>query len=172
VPATRARPWLRYWARSIDLALLLLAVVLLGVARSDSFVRTLLALYAFVPIEAALLTAFGTTPGKWLFNIFVEAKSGGRLSLAAAFRRTFGVLLYGLGMLIPIVSLLAQVISYVRLTDRGETHWDRAAGSQLRHGPITAARAVLILLVIVGIAVVLAALSYSVQSTGGADAEI
>jgi uncharacterized RDD family membrane protein YckC len=146
-PASRPHPWLRYWARSLDLFLLLLALAAAGLVRPDSLIQNLLALYLFVPIETALLAAVGTTPGKWLFRISVHAESGGRPTLLAALRRTFGVLVRGMGLLIPVVSLLAQVIAYMSLMDRGTTAWDRESGCRVLHGAIGPLRMLVIFFV-------------------------
>jgi uncharacterized RDD family membrane protein YckC len=169
-PATH--PWLRYWARSFDLFALLMTLTLTGMVRPDSFVQNLLALYLFVPFETALLTIAGTTPGKWLFRIFIEDEEGRRPSPVAAVRRTVGVLVYGLGLLIPVVSLLTQVIGYMQLSDTGTTRWDRTAGTRVRHDPITPMRAALIMIVFFTLVAVLAVLSYLAQSKAAEGTEI
>ena len=171
-PEARPHPWLRYWARSIDLCLLLVALAAVGLVRPASFIQNLLALYLFVPVEIILLSAFGTTPGKWLFRISIEADGGGRPGLVAALRRTIGVLVLGMGFLIPIVSLLAQVMAYMRLMETRTTAWDRQSGCRVLHGAISPARVVLILVVLFGSVLMLALLTYTVPAGTDGGTEI
>src|SRR5262245_27892280 len=68
------RPWVRYWARSLDMALINIIVGFpIYMALPDELNNRLvdqlvqfLALALWIPIEAALIAAFGCTPGKAL----------------------------------------------------------------------------------------------------------
>ncbi|HET8546349.1 MAG TPA: RDD family protein [Bryobacteraceae bacterium] len=171
VAKARAHPWLRYWARSFDVLALLVILTFAGIVRPDSVIQNLLALYLFVPIEAALLSVAGTTPGKWLFRITVEDSAGRHPAPATAVRRTFGVLVYGLGLLIPLISLIAQVVAYMRLMDKGATTWDERAGTRVRHREITPVRGIAILAVFFALVAVLAVSSYLARPGAGGGAE-
>ncbi len=93
----------------------------------------LLAGIVWLPIEAALLSKFGSTPGKWILDIRVTSATGSLLTLNEALGRAYHVLCYGLGCGLPPASYYAQWISYHRLTFNGRTDWDRTFGSVVRH---------------------------------------
>jgi hypothetical protein len=170
--AAGAHPWLRYWARSFDVFGLLTLLTVAGVLKPDSYFQSVIALYLAVPIEAALVAVAGTTPGKWLFRISIEDDTGGRPQFARSMRRTFGVLVYGMALLIPVASLFAQVIAFVRLTESGATRWDEQAGTHVRHGEISPLRAALIFAVFFALLAVLAVMSYVATQGEGPGADI
>jgi S1-C subfamily serine protease/uncharacterized RDD family membrane protein YckC len=136
-PATRA--WLRFFARQLDYALVGLAAGLVAVrVRPDVHDTTellvaLAALALFVPIEALLLAAFGTTPGKWLFQIRVRDAEGRRLGLAAAMSRSVSVWWRGMGAGLPVISLVTLLFAYHRLRHEGIASWDRDGGVVVSH---------------------------------------
>jgi hypothetical protein len=165
-------PWLRYWARSFDVFGLLTLLTVMGILKADSYFHSVLALYLAVPLEAALLAIAGTTPGKWLFRISIEDETGARPSLGRAMRRTFAVLVYGMAVLIPVASLFAQVIAYVRLTETGITKWDEQAATRVRHGEISPLRAALIFAVFFVLVAVLAVMSYVATQGAAAGTDI
>ena len=101
------RPWHRLAARMFDysiwglvLALLLSQLRALGVvpdaarvlARRIRCSRRSLVTATWMPIEALLITAVGTTPGKWLFGIYLQFS----ISDAYARRNTSAQLMRGL----------------------------------------------------------------------------
>lgn len=127
-------PWLRLFARSFDEGLYYLIWLLLlwltsdGSAfymlRTGGLVTALITLVFTLLFEPLMLTAFGTTLGKAIFGIRVESASGGRLSYAEAARRTWGVLLRGLGLGLPVYTLIRQYRSYRACVDREPLPWD------------------------------------------------
>lgn len=112
-------PWRRYFARMIDSILFVTTLIffveflmglmmgLTGVTLPDilhlintpggQFWLVILALFLMIPVEAALLSQFKTTPGKWLFGIEVTNPDGERLSSEDARRRSLDVWVKGLG---------------------------------------------------------------------------
>ena len=77
-------------------------------------------------LEPVLLTLFGTTLGKWILGIRVTDNDGRRMSYSKALERTWGMLLNGMGLRIPIYSLIRLWKSY-RAHSRGDTldwEWD------------------------------------------------
>ena len=93
-------------------------------------IRTLVTLAALFVAEPLLLHFWGTTPGKWLLGLSVESESGGRLSLGEAWGRTTGLICYGLGFYLPLVSLVTCAVSYQKHSSGRPLSWE--AGSELR----------------------------------------
>ena len=93
-------------------------------------IRTLVTLAALFIAEPLLLHFWGTTPGKWLLGLSVESESGGRLSLGEAWGRTTGLICYGLGFCLPLVSLVTCAVSYQKHSSGRPLSWE--AGSELR----------------------------------------
>ena len=140
-----ARPWLRFWARVCDMWLLgLVITVVLAVVGFDlvpRFLLNTLSLLLMTVVEALCLSCWGTTPGKYLFNISVLDRAGRRLSFGDAYGRAFAVFLKGMGMGLFIIPLITQIVGYVRLSNRGITSWDEDGGFRVAHGPVGAGRA-------------------------------
>jgi len=138
----QTRPWVRYWARSIDIALICIIVgIPIGVFLPDGLNNWLvdqliqfLALTLWIPIEAALIATFGCTPGKALLRVRVSDKNGSNLSFGQALSRSFGVWLRGLGTgLIPFVTLVTCLVAHKRLSNEGVTTWDRDGRFMVTH---------------------------------------
>lgn len=167
VPAPRPKghPWLRYFARCLDMTIYLMVVVAvlsadLGISQDTRmFVAGFLSYLMMVFTEAVLLHQFGTTPGKWLFHIHVATTSGAlRPSFRQALNRTFLVWVRGLGLGLPIIGAIAVIYNYVRLKSEGETSWDRDSGCEILHQPITLARLIFIVISFVVACVLLASM--------------
>lgn len=158
-------PWHRYWARIIDTAFIYLPVyliqmLLLGIIievilyfligsasnKSNFFVYQWLAVIFVVPSyflsEVIVLGLVGTTLGKLIFNISLQ-KDGNKPSFKDFLIRTLRLYVYGLGLLIPIVSLITKLYSYRYLEDNKTTKWDKDGGIVLRHHEISSTRIVL-----------------------------
>jgi uncharacterized RDD family membrane protein YckC len=138
----QTRPWARYWARSIDMALIgIIVSAPIGVVLPDDLNNRLVdqliqffALTLWIPIEAALIATFGCTPGKALLRIRVSNKNGSNLSFGQALSRSFGVWLKGLGTgLIPFVTLVTLLVSHKHLSNKGVTTWDRDGHFNVTH---------------------------------------
>ena len=94
-------------------------------------------LFSWIFFEASLLSTFGTTLGKWLFKIKVRTQPyGEKLSFGNAISRSFSVWLIGLGLGIPIITLITQLVSYSKLKKSGKTSWDEEGGYQVIHDKI------------------------------------
>jgi len=94
------------------------------------------ALFVWNFVEALLISSFGTTPGKMLFNIRVFRKNGTRLSYSEAMGRSAFVWLLGIGLGIALLQFLAMTFSLFYLLNRGETLWDRTLKTQVQHRPL------------------------------------
>jgi hypothetical protein len=75
-------------------------------------------------VEPFLLHHFRTTPGKAIFGLSVESQDGKNLTIAEGFSRTFGVVLKGMALGIPFVSILTHLIAYQRCRQGEPQPWD------------------------------------------------
>ena len=150
------RPWHRLAARLFDYAIwgLLLALLLsqlraVGVIPPDTaawlthpLLAPILVTLSFVPIEALLITAVGTTPGKWLFGIYLQfsisnayARRDTGTQLRRALARAVRVWFEGVGCGFPLLAPLLVALAYERLIEHQETNWDFAEDCLVTHGP-------------------------------------
>lgn len=156
----QARPWVRYWARMLDILLFSFGVGLLGsdflpqafsetgsgetsfwIGSETSSWIGFLFIWTFV--EALLLSTFGTTPGKWLFKVRLMPPSGSAILYSAALSRSIKVWWRGLGIGLPIISLITLTVSHGRLIDNGMTSWDREGDFLVAHETIGVMRIML-----------------------------
>ena len=87
-------------------------------------------------MEAALLSAFGFTPGKWLMSLRVENIKANFLPTSHALIRSLRVWVLGMGMMHPILLLLGHAITLWFGLKKGAPLWDlhsgfRVVGSKL-----------------------------------------
>lgn len=108
-PEWEPAPWRRYFARMVDwgiveLAFLFVSAKLLSIPYRGGFgytvVLNLLLMAVTLLIEPILIWTCGATPGKWLMGLRVTDPEGENLTLGAACKRTWGVLLWGEGLMI------------------------------------------------------------------------
>lgn len=134
------RPWPRYFARSIDMFIGALAVVyvwnyinagsydaVFGNVSEYISGSVLYGIWLFV--EALIISLTATTPGKWLFNIYVLDKYGNRLNYKTSLRRSFLVFYRGLGLGIPLITIFTLMKAYGNLTTNVFTSWDIDCGT-------------------------------------------
>ena len=102
-------PWRRYFARMLDhvfVAALLWCVVVMilrwrPAGEGLNTLITYAAWFIMMPLEALCLHLWGTTPGKWIFGIRVEAAEGGYLHFSEALDRCWRAFYSGMGLLSP-----------------------------------------------------------------------
>jgi uncharacterized RDD family membrane protein YckC len=158
------RPWVRYWARFIDIYLwfmlcnFIIEALQLNINIPNMAAALVLGISVIILIfmlwtllEALMLAKLGYTPGKWLFRIAVTRHDGQRLSYREAFRRAIQVLLFGEGLYIPIVSFITNIISYNRLKSMGITLWDERGGLKVSHREVGTVRTVVSILIILAL---------------------
>jgi uncharacterized RDD family membrane protein YckC len=145
-------PWIRYWARYIDIVAfslvfgIFLAIFMPSVLESSDIFLTILILFVWIFAESALLSSWGTTPGKWLLRVNLAGHSG-KPEFSAALNRSFAVWLKGLGLGIPIVSFFTLVSSYNHLTKEGIMSWDKDGHFTVTHGKIGIIRIIVAIVV-------------------------
>ena len=150
------RPWQRLAARIFDYAIWgLVLALLLSELRGMSLVPGEFALWvghpllapmlitaSWIPIEGLLIASIGTTPGKWLFGVFLQfsisdayARRDTRAQLDRALRRSFRVWWEGIGCGFPLVAPVLIAVAYEKLAQNQETDWDFAQDVLVTHGP-------------------------------------
>lgn len=120
-------PWRRYFARTLDYAMLhglvqfLIVVVLRIRPLPGEFMNALITIGSaalFVPIEAFMLSRWGTTPGKLAMGIRLESIQGGNLTFQQALSRSWLLYQAGMGFCISIVEPFVHIYRYCQLTGR------------------------------------------------------
>jgi hypothetical protein len=150
------RAWHRLAARLFDyaiwglvLALLLSELTGMG-AIPDALAQTLghpliapvLITLTWVPVEALLIAALGSTPGKWLFGVFLQfsisnayARRDTQAQLGRALRRGFRVWWEGMACGFPPLAPFLVAVAYEKLAQSQETDWDFTEDVLVTHGP-------------------------------------
>ncbi|ABX41566.1 tetratricopeptide repeat protein [Lachnoclostridium phytofermentans] len=134
------RPWKRFWARGLDNILFILFVFFLlkellqvDLMEFESFLVYLSAIFIWTLIEAVLLCTWGTTPGKWLFNVTIRNEDGKKLGFVSSLKRSIWVWIYGMGFGIPVITPFGLFNQYRKLTKMKSTTWDRRLRLIVRH---------------------------------------
>ena len=120
--AHEPHPWRRYFARYLDYQITsaFFSVLFIVILRIRPFPTNYLDILGYVsnfiavPILATMLHYFGTTPGKWVMGIRLESIQGGKLSGGEALYREGKIVLYGLGLFIPLLNVWRMYRSYQR----------------------------------------------------------
>ena len=146
------RPWVRFWARAFDFMLFTtLVVIIVGLSGAadpalfvypmgNNVVHLLSVHFAWIFVEAALLSQTKTTPGKALLNIRLRREDGGALTSSQALRRSFSVWWRGTGFGIVPLLLIGCALSNLSLSTRGKTPWDLRDDLEVKHSPIAPMR--------------------------------
>lgn len=149
--STEPAPWRRYCARIFDITTLGavgwevigLAIGTLAPALHtrlfDGALAPLLALVTLpllvIPLSALLLGTTGSTPGKWLFGTRITRRDGGAPGVGAMLRRELHAWVVGLGMGLPLVSLVTLLVARTRLVETHCTAWDAHQPWVVTHRP-------------------------------------
>lgn len=134
IPPVRA-PWRRFLARSLDSMLyatlwnvFLLLVCNVNVGQRGPGGNLLDAIVVpgmMLFVEPLLLHLFGTTLGKGILGLYVTDANERRLSYSDALARTWKVLWYGLGLHIPVYSLIRQFKSFKACALGEQLQWEQ-----------------------------------------------
>lgn len=147
-PLPRTNPiYRRFWARWLDIqtynALWWLAFSAAGQDIKSFYLSPWLALVQLVPwflIEAACLHLFATTPGKALLGLRVVNRDGSRLSLGSSLRRSFRVLVMGIGFGWSLLCPVCQAMAWFTVRRTGGALWDLPGGQKVEARPVSAWR--------------------------------
>jgi hypothetical protein len=107
--------------------------------------------------EHDLLYAFGTTLGKLIYGINFPTK----LRFLKALRRSVLVWYGGLGVGLPLVTVLTLAFARRNLSKTGKTTWDAKLGLDVAHTPLSVRRWVAVVGSWVGLTFVVAVCIYS-----------
>jgi len=152
----KVRPWIRYFARMVDLFLfsfmvgIVLALYAPIMAALPNSLLTVGILFAWIFQESVLLANCGTTPGKWFFKIKVRNARGQKLTFSEALNRSFGVWIKGMGAGVPLLNLITLLSSRSQLKRDGITAWDEEGGFIVTHGKIGVFRSAVVAVFLVG----------------------
>ncbi len=140
VAAGRARPWARYFAKQIDVAVFAffvgIVIAVAGLTGRPANIIGWIALAGLFPlVEGALIARYGATPGKTLFRATVLAADGARLAPAVAVRRSYQSALFGFALFLPLVPIVTLLWGYRTYTTTLTTAWDRQAGAVFAAAP-------------------------------------
>jgi uncharacterized RDD family membrane protein YckC len=152
----QTRPWVRYWARIIDVMLFaFLAGSVLGVVYpsaleiSDALLGIVF-VFAYVFVEPCMLSSWGTTPGKALLNVRLRKLDGTKPGYSDALSRAFNVWIRGLALGIPIIDLFTLISAYLRLSRHGLTSWDKDGNFRVSHKVVGAGRVLAVIAIFAG----------------------
>lgn len=132
-------PWMRYFARSVDIGIYLLVIYLVSFLcfRTQALLNmgTLLnwlfntaMLGVMLLLEPFWLHYVGWTPGKWIFGLKLRNERGEKLTLEEGFRRVGGVFVTGYGLGIPVYSLWRNWKGYKCCGEGQDCSWDGEEG--------------------------------------------
>jgi len=145
----RPRPWPRYFAKCLDLSLTAYfpaRYLILGYVRglpSDQIINpfdpvvSFMVLLTWIFVDSIFLTTFGTSPGRWLFGLYVVDTNGNKLSFGSAISRSIMLSIQGLCVGLPLFPLITMYFAYKRLKSTGSTLWDISSKSMVIHKPST-----------------------------------
>ncbi|QIG47232.1 RDD family protein [Nordella sp. HKS 07] len=138
-------PWRRNFARCLDMSLwtgIIMLLIGIGLTFLDPQIieritgaltqpgsiaaRFFLAFVLALIPNALLIGLTGGTLGKWLFGVRVLDETDRPIGVTRSFKREARVFCQGLGLGIPIVSLITLFIAYRKLKMSGATGWDQA----------------------------------------------
>ena len=137
-----ANPWIRLTARFFDYAwffLLLLGAraLLHGHLPFGKFESLLpFEFFVWIPIEASLLTFWGSTPGKFCLKVKLRQGKRHKLDFRTGIKRSFNVWLRGTGMMIPVINGFCLLVAYYRLKAFQITTWDKEDHIFVSHSPL------------------------------------
>ena len=106
-------------------------------------------------MEAALVSAFGFTPGKWLMALRVENVRGKLLPISHALVRSLRVWVLGMGMMHPILLFLGHAITLWFGLKKGAPLWDLHSGFRVMGSELNCRRIVLYWALFVGLFVLM-----------------
>ncbi|MEM9479242.1 MAG: RDD family protein [Verrucomicrobiota bacterium] len=148
------RAWIRFWARNLDVTYFMTGTLVVTGATgwmdmyefmdpnsasvSPAYVVILLGAWAFV--ESALLSSFGTTPGRALLGVKLTDGEGEFLSTSLALKRSFFVWFRGMGFGLPLLNIVMAGLSYMEVVRTNTTWWDDRTGSVVTHKRVRFAR--------------------------------
>ncbi|MCB5284945.1 MAG: RDD family protein [Candidatus Cloacimonetes bacterium] len=170
VECYQIRPWIRYWARILDLLIFQVVFTLpatyflLDPATMNSleysplfFPISIFSMFVFCFYQAGIHSLFGSTSGKALMKISLANADGTPISFRQLLKREFGVYTAGMAIGVPYLGVFSMLWSMKKLATTGKTFWDEEGSFVVRHRIIGLRRIiayiVIIFAIIIGISV-------------------
>ena len=153
---SQIRPWVRFWARHVDIVLIQVLVGIIfgliapALVQGKDLLFGFAILFAWVFIEAYLLSTWGTTPGKWLLRTTLRDSNSEKLLFSNAIGRSLSVWGNGLACGFPIINLIFLARAHKKLTKEGITKWDSECRTVIKHNRIGPVRVIVTILILLG----------------------
>lgn len=131
----RDHPWMRWFARGVDMTLYRLLfdlifwlvipnyIILDPPTLVDWFLSLCLLVFTLA-VEPLWLHFWGYTPGKWIFGLRLRNKEGGKLTLSQGFERSLHLMRSGYGWNLPVYGLVRMIMSFNRSRNGEDCPWD------------------------------------------------
>lgn len=154
---SQIRPWVRYIARILDYSFFSLFIGFIfgilypEIAEINEIVFGLIIIFIWVFLEPIFLSTFATTPGKFILKTKVLDSSKKNLTYNSALKRSFNVWFSGMGIGIPLISLITMVVAYTKLKESGKTSWDEDGGFIVEHKKVGILTTLIVIVLIIGI---------------------
>ncbi|HOM01784.1 MAG TPA: RDD family protein [Acetivibrio sp.] len=171
----RAQPWVRFWARMVDIFIIdtIVRLIQLFFFSGSMFEPILLSMgtyFIWALAEAKLISSWGTTPGKWLLKVKVRTVDSEIPDFNKSLKRS--ILVWILGMGLGIFTSISYIFGYYELTRRGITPWDRISECSVQYEEMSENRRIAVVLTIIALSVVCFSLAfangilYSIEAQG------
>ena len=152
------RPWVRLWAKYIDLMSFgfIFGFTLVYIGLGDWIFKTndgilgIFFIMCWVPLDALILSRWGTTPGRALLKTKIIHR-GNDMSFLNLFYRSLKVYVRGFGLGLPIVNFITFIVAYLNLKKNKVTSWDQEGDFEVIHEKIGVERLILTILIIVAV---------------------
>ena len=152
-PEDSFRPWVRFWARSIDVFFIGIIATIAGYVVTTSFeidnifveifVSFFLINIAFLIYESTLICGFATTIGKSILGIKVVNKDGAKLGFSTSIARCFSILKASAFFLVfPALTMFLVYKEIKRIKQSGIASWDIDSNTEVISNPIGGIRQV------------------------------
>lgn len=132
--SNQSSPWTRFLARLLDYSLFysLLILPFFFASLIENDLIHLAAIYLlpllWVPLEAVFTSLLGTTPGKFLFGIFLKNTENKKIPFSKALKRAFKVWYKGVFGNLPLINLYWIVKRFLEIRKNGFLSFDKDAG--------------------------------------------
>lgn len=155
-----AGPWKRYFAKLIDAVFM---IVLWGIICGTLFpvVADLIAIipiaYApeiilgliFVSFEGLITGVFGTTPGKWMFSLYVQSENGEKLPVIKSIVRSISSFAVGMAFGTTAFMYIALLYNYRYVKKIGRTFYDIKNNAVIVSKRFSVIRFVVVLVIVI-----------------------
>lgn len=120
----------RFIARSIDNIIFLIITVFACFSFTENeYIIFFVYIIAKVLVETILISKLSTTPGKWLFNIYIKDNQSQNLTFKKSFLRVILVIIIGTGL--QVFSFFTMIFSYFYYGNKKTTIWDNIVNSEV-----------------------------------------